>query len=417
MARILDDEGQIQQQIRENLADALTDYSSMLASAPTYLSYYNKRVTASSQDANLDVVFQVAGQESPVRFNRIDRFPVYNLEQLTLDLSAGTFGPEADVTSPALILPGTITPFQDDFVAVEYDDAGTPAVAMFQVTSVSKSVMGSKRFFQLTLRLSPETLQQVEEQTEAELEFSVTDYENNRTPILETDLARQLRRCRSFRGQLVELYSTYFYDRSTSSFLHYDAALDGKLVNYAAHHAMEASGALEFQTSFYDNRSVLLLPPGQEYVSLLATEKLTFYYAIRHPEVLMDLTSEAMVAYRVSSRDSIFFSFPGDYYEMMHPCTTGGSEDVQIPVGDPGFLAQAQSETPFGTAGRELEDLIISYLADWRSDPEGDFDVGAVLDQVPGVDIELDVRHFMLLPCVLIILRSCEESILGVTLP
>jgi len=417
MARILDDQGIIQHQIQENLTNALEDYSDMLSSAPSYLAYYNKKVSASSQDAHLDVVYQVAGDESPVRFNRIDSFPIYGLEQLTLDLSAGTFGPEAEVSSPALILPGTITPFPDDFIAIEYDDAGTIVVAMFQVTSVSKSIMNSKRFNQLTIRLSSETLAQVEEQKDDELEFSVTDYENNRTPILKSTLAQSLRRCRSFREQMSDLYGTYFYDRSTSSFLHYDGSLPGKIVNYMAHHSMEITQALEFQTSFYDNTSVLLSPRREAYVSMLAVEKQTFYYAIRHPETLMSITSEALVAYRSSEVTSIFFAFPGDYYEAMHPCVTVPTDAFQIAVGDPGFLAQAQSLTLFPGTGRELENFIITYLAD-RLDTESEvIDHNALLDMVPDIEIMLDLRSFMLIPCALIVLKAIEESILGVTSP
>jgi hypothetical protein len=402
MAKILDDKSIIDAQIQENLNNALHDYSSLFDQSPMYITYYNKKVSASSQDAILDTVYQVAGSESPVRFNRIERFPLYNLDQLSLDLSSGNYGATADVTVPAIVLPGTIIPFPDDFFCVPYDNNGIPAIATFQVTAVSKSILGSKRYYQLQAELSTQTPLQLDEMLaeNGDLEFNSNDFQNNKKPILVRSTAETLRRARSFRRQLANFYKMFFYKRSFSAFM--CSHEEGMVVNYFSHLFIEETKAMEFDSVFFDSTDVLLYPPNEWQSALYVLIENTLYAAVQNHDKIANVLSEYFTLIEENSPNVIFASFPGEYYSLQPTCP---GNTMGVTYSTPGFLEAIKTNTKYNTPDRKLEDFIIGFINNELEDPN------TQLNLLVNVDITPAWKCFMLSPIVMYALRAIEDNI------
>jgi len=404
------DEELINQVTKDYTQDALSNYSEMLGSSPTYLSYFNIKASASSQDKNLDAVYQVTGSESPVRFNRIDNFPVYGLQQISLDLSIGTYGVEAEVATEAIILPSTIIPFPDDFISVPYIDSSSgideKKYALFRVTKVDKSVLGSTRFFKLQINMTAEQVEQVEEQTVKELEFNVTDYESNRQAILNKSSISILKLSRSLRQFTVNEYLEMYNDKSVSSIS--CPHNDGKLVCLLLNYFIELSKGFEFDRSFLNKLSVLYQPDISIF-RLIKIEFSSFFLNIfLNRDMKEKIIKEGVEA--IVSTEMIHKAFKTIYYITNSGCGTGSSTTI---FPSEGLLQAIKNNTIFGTDDKKIEDILITYVntrdAENFNKKEMVEDIkNAIRAEMP---LSMNYRIFYLIPVLMFILKDIEDII------
>jgi hypothetical protein len=399
MARILDDEQILETAVQEHLQSALGDYSEMLGRSPTFVLYYNKRVSASSSDVNLDTVYQVVGSSSPIRYNKIDNFPLYDIEQLSLDLSEGNFGPEAEVTSTGVVLPGTVVPMVDDMVAVPYFDSGVKKHAMFQVTNVSRSILGSKRFFKLNLDLTTKSVELADEQVEEDYEFSVSDYESNQTSILVRDDAVLLQMCRTVRGKVAEEYLQKFYDRQTSS-LAVRLQGGGLLVNPHLHEFVTSNKIFKFQRAFYESLVYLHVSISN---SLLVDETYKHLpYAAFEAGSAEGLRGSSFTVTTAKS-DPLYMAFPADYRMTWHDIS-GDPPPGSVYYGAEDFAQRLKDGVVLGTEGMALQDFVVRYLGEVG-------DASAMVREADSLEMGRDLESFLLFPFVAFKLRKEEERL------
>jgi len=400
MAKLLDDEQIIKLKLEENLEDSLLNYSEMLESSPFYLDYFNKNISASTQD-ELDVVYQVLGAESPVQYNRVKSFPIYGLQQISLDLTNGVYGPEAEVDSECIILPRTIVPVVDDFISVPYEESGTTVYALFRVTKVDKSILNSKRFFKLSISLTTSTIEQVESQVEKELIFSVTDYESNRKSIVLLSESELLKKAEFLRRTFVENYALLFEESDVSSFcIQFD---NGFLLNYYLHDFLELSGAFEFDRSFLATHSILFQPQMAFFKQILLTRELFFYQALLEPTTIFEVTKESF--YPIKSTELIFDSFRSDYYECNLTC--GEASPDALFISEDGFLEKIKTNSLYADDLHILEDIIIDYVNTYVAG----IDQTDLINRIAVLEVDYTMKHFFLFPCIIFILKKIEDII------
>jgi hypothetical protein len=284
MATIINDQNIIQDKINQNLNSSLVDYSEILGSAPTYLNYFNKVVSASTSDVNLDSVYQVVGSNSPIKFNKIESFPVYGIEQISLTLSETEFGAESDVNTTFIILPGTIKPFVDDIVLVPYTDYLTQEEkhAVFQIINVDRSSLGGKRFYKLEATMIQKEPSLVEEQVLEESVFSTTDYEHNEVPILLKSTSEQLAFCREKRLKIWNDIYKKFYDQDSMTICFDHGGI--LIVDYFLQKFVLDYGLFEFQRYFFNALPALA---GSDFAD--TAYKLNFFHKLINKEIITEL--------------------------------------------------------------------------------------------------------------------------------
>ncbi len=362
MAKALSDDYEIiRAKVTENVSSALSDYSSQLESAPTYCIYYNRNMAASTQDKTLDASYKHLGVGSPVRFNTIEKFPLFKLEQLVLDLSQGTFGEEADISTSATILPGTIIPFVDDYVRIPFSTGSEMTDALFRVTNVSKSVLNSRRFYKLTISYVPEEPAQLAEQVVEELVMNVTDYEENRTPILKKSDAELLSNIRLERARLSQAYLDKFFWKEGSSLR---LIVDGDwVVCFPLHNFVEELGCFEFDRTFYSSAEAFYSPygPGSEVVS-------DFLLSIPHSVQLggekADVSATRfLMSKKARNRNDVFYHRREDVYELI-PASVIPDDTYFVSCGyaDDNFAERIRNNALYGETANWLEDVVIGIL-------------------------------------------------------
>lgn len=333
MARVIDDSRFIDTKLRENKEQSLISFSEKLGSAPTFVTYFNRKLIASTADKQLDNVYQVVGSKSPTKFNRIDKFPIYKIDTMSLDRSFGDFGAEADITLSGEVLPGTITPYPDDIIFLEYNQTeGNKSLLVLRVDNVTDSVMDNRKYFKLSFSLYEKPADWVIEQTQEHLVFDISDYENNRTPILPLAMYETLRKCRAIRSKLSDSYLSLFHDKDTNCIAHFRADRNSFNILPAVQLLAEKFGIFSFDRKFLKTAVNFIYPHRENEFYLLQEEYERTPYSILTREAESDSLVCSflpnLISDDVSGYGSIFSSYCYAYHSLIPWPATKERNDI-----------------------------------------------------------------------------------------
>lgn len=97
-----------------------SQYTIFLDKIPTFVTYYHISVNNSMTDSGFLNVDEIVGNDSPIKFQKIDDFPIYGIEAIQLDLSDEDEGLNSSYESEGIILPNTIKPLPNDYFTITY---------------------------------------------------------------------------------------------------------------------------------------------------------------------------------------------------------------------------------------------------------------------------------------------------------
>ena len=118
---------------------------------PTLVTYYHINAEQSTLDEASGMNYSDLGPNCPFRYNQIDKFVLYGIDKIALQLQAGEFSVEADeITGDAIVLPGTITPFPNDYFTIDLAKDSW----LFRVNDVDKDTLNDgSNIWKLSYRL------------------------------------------------------------------------------------------------------------------------------------------------------------------------------------------------------------------------------------------------------------------------
>ena len=101
--------------------DATVMYPNFLETAPLFVTYYSISSYQSTFDESFENYNEVAGEESPNKFHRIQGFPLYSIDLSDFSLNQSDDGWSSEVQSSAIVLPDTTIPLPDDLFEIEFN--------------------------------------------------------------------------------------------------------------------------------------------------------------------------------------------------------------------------------------------------------------------------------------------------------
>ena len=98
----------------------------------TAVVYFNQNKEATTLDEASKLYYADIGINSPIKYNMIEDFMLYGIEQIAISMENGDFGPEAsEISGEAIILPNTITPYPGDYFHIIYVEGRDTVVTLF----------------------------------------------------------------------------------------------------------------------------------------------------------------------------------------------------------------------------------------------------------------------------------------------
>lgn len=195
-------------------------YSKFLDKNPIFVTWLHINSAMSRSDVGTGGVNSDVGERSPIRFNRINGLPTYNLPEFKPDASYDERGYdiELDITD-ATLLPNTIKPIIGDYLIVALPNTIEMA---FRVNDFRYNTIQSNDFYQYSADLKytgKDLIKKFESQIVEEYE---TIFENIGTEdkcfILTKDVEK-IQNIGKLFLELREMYFENFFDRETGTFV------------------------------------------------------------------------------------------------------------------------------------------------------------------------------------------------------
>lgn len=120
-------------------------YSKFLDKTPIFVTYYSINSAQSRADVGTGGIQSDIGADSPIRYNQIKEFPIYNMPELKPDLNYDETGMDIELEpSDITILPGTVKPVPGDMFLVSF-----PGIQdfLFTINNIRYNTIQSNDFY------------------------------------------------------------------------------------------------------------------------------------------------------------------------------------------------------------------------------------------------------------------------------
>ena len=148
------------------------DYTKFFSKKPAFVTYYNQNQLASTYESSLDDTVGLLGEDSPIRFNKIEEFPLYNFSGTdSVSEDETDFGLNTVIEGEAVIIPQMIQPYEEDFFVVTHDSEKH----VFKVNNVEIDRISGHKFFKISFALIQQEESEIIDKVTEEY---IVDYDN-----------------------------------------------------------------------------------------------------------------------------------------------------------------------------------------------------------------------------------------------
>ena len=137
----------------------------------TAVIYFNQNKEASTLDEASKLYYADIGIDSPIKYNMIEDFMLYGIEQIAISMENGDFGPEAsEISGEAIVLPNTIIPYVGDYFHIIY----TEEKLLFRVLDVTPDTLeNGANIYKIQYKLESSQLEDVIESENIEDKYNM----------------------------------------------------------------------------------------------------------------------------------------------------------------------------------------------------------------------------------------------------
>jgi hypothetical protein len=182
-----------------------------LDTTPTFVTYYHINADETTTDAGYKDVASIVGFRSPIKFKKIENFPMYGIEQIVLQLQDQDQGLDTEYSNDAIILPNTIKPLENDFFMIPY----LHDVYLFRITEISYDNIMPDNFYKVNFQLEyleQEKVDAIEKQANESYTCILDNIGTENKCIIETDTMTKIKVIEEMYSDMANTYMTLFYD-------------------------------------------------------------------------------------------------------------------------------------------------------------------------------------------------------------
>lgn len=356
---------------------------------PTPVTYLNLS-EKSTYDEGSENVFAPLGEESPLRYNKIENALLFGLDRMLAELDIGDYGLEANaIEGEAVVLPNTFIPYPDDYFSIDYLNKKL----LFRVTAVTTDTLENKaNFYKISYKFD-----QYDKDISSQIIDSFKMVTNNvgteYKSIIKTkdydfieDMENILNRLKTYYADLffnskVQTFTfgyndKYFYDPYMIEFLIRNDILNGgDEYIYVSHQVYNGQAfSLEYDKTFFRN---------------IELKNKAFNLKTAYAILIQDPTSLLSTRYE-------------DYYKIDYK---GNVLMYPIPVVDIELVDAIKANTKFDRGEKEVYNIIVDYFN------KGDFDSNSV-SILENLDFESNIVLFYNIPIIIYIIEDTIKSLL-----
>jgi hypothetical protein len=185
------------------------------------VTYYNINDQNTTDSLGLNVHYQLLGVDSPLRYDKITKFPMLDLTPVKMEEKQASTSQARDLgtSGEVYIIPGTIMPKENDFFIINHLKMNH----LFRVTQVGQDSFNTDGSYRVSYELfstNPNDIEQLERQTVGEF---VTDFRtiggSDLTPVIGKEEYDHRSRLIKMVNDMTENYIARYYDHTHNCFI------------------------------------------------------------------------------------------------------------------------------------------------------------------------------------------------------
>lgn len=192
--------------------------SRFIDTTPVFVTYYHLAMDESTVDEGFLDINNTVGNKSPLRFNKIENFPLYGVNQIVLNLQDDDQGLDSSYEDDAIVLPNTIRPLTNDYFTI-------PTLKdsyVFKVTNIQYDSIMPDNYYKIEFKLEYiDTVKANELDNQAVKNFNciLENIGTENTCIIENSSYDTIKKIEKMYHNIAEFYSGMFYSEKHNVFL------------------------------------------------------------------------------------------------------------------------------------------------------------------------------------------------------
>ena len=188
---------------------------------PVICTYYNIDKLKSTLDPGSKLAYDNIGNQTPLRFNRVNNFLLYGIDRIELTTDIEEYGLEADkITGDAYILPNTIVPIEGDYFEIEHI---TDSSWLFIVTDVQTDTMkDGSNVYKIQYRLEYVDHDRLMQDVADDFELIESRDGTNIVHVVESTKLAKAKRLDQVAVMLKKYFNDLFYNNKVQTFTYMD---------------------------------------------------------------------------------------------------------------------------------------------------------------------------------------------------
>lgn len=187
-------------------------------STPTYVTWYHINDNESTADAGYQDVVAIIGNKSPIKFQKIEGLPVYDIESIVIQLQEEDHGIDSSFSGEGKMAPKTIIPSPNDFFVIPY--LHFPCV--FRVTEIMPDNIRPDNFYKFGYQLEYidfEKIEALEDQTHERYTCIVENIGSENRCIIQEEYQETIKKIDTMYDDIASTYMKIFYNEDHNCML------------------------------------------------------------------------------------------------------------------------------------------------------------------------------------------------------
>lgn len=219
MAFLLDE----QKLVEDNIFEYETRISNsevvrFLESTPIFTTYYHINVNESTTDDGFRDIESIIGNKSPLKFQKITNFPIYNMDGINLALEDSEMGLDSNYTGEGAILPNTIKPLPNDFFMINH----LSKQYLFRITEIGYDNIRPDNYYKIAFKLEyldDVRVESLNNQVNESFSCILQNVGTENQCILQDEYLERIQKIDAMYNDMTQTYLTIFYNKTYNSFL------------------------------------------------------------------------------------------------------------------------------------------------------------------------------------------------------
>ena len=402
MGKLVTEDNLIKNNIEQYLDRATSEYTKFLETTPNFVTYYQRDRLESSYDYGLENVEKHIGKDSPNKFNKIENFPLYGIDSITLSLDRGEMGLDTVFDGEAIILPNTLRPAPDDFFTFGYIND----VYIFRITSIQNDSIKNSPFYRITFMLTKKVPKDeyVDEFVSTEWVSIFDNIGSQYDSVIRKSDYIVVEYIDKLLESYIEEYTTDFYNRYLNII---EVPFRGRSIyNRYLNKFITQNKLFKTEKTIMKDFFLVDIIKGKS-ISFEQSYKYSLYHAIEKRDRHQHICDRALM-FKIGLENTIFAHFGKEEYELLLSDKTNLQFQV-FPLFNPELIQKinAKEYEPFDDDKRFfIENIILDYMWD-KLEINIEF-----LDKLNDFDWLGGYKSYSYLPLIMFILKQYRNKII-----